>query len=97
MSHYESPTYNTDLNTEILGKLDFGCFTDLHKNILLYKANNFMYYMLLTIIMSSRIGVLSLSISTMLQIGPSNQPDNFHPVKRPTANHTEYLPFLGLL
>src|SRR6218665_1455261 len=40
-------------------------FTDLHKNILLYEANNFMYYVLLTVIISSLIGVFSLAIITI--------------------------------
>jgi len=49
-------------------------FTDLNKNILLYKANDFMNYVLLTVIISSLISVLSLAIIMMLQIGPFYQP-----------------------
>ena len=55
-----------------------------------------MYYVLLTVIISSLISVLSLAITTMLQIGPSYQ-KNLHPVERPTASHTEYLLSQGLL
>jgi len=36
-----------------------------------------MYYVLLTVIKSSLISVLSLAIMTMLQIGPSYQPEIF--------------------